>query len=194
MARKKPPAPKPPTDPTDPANRPECTVYRRLHREGRWLGPGGGEAERDRIMRELRSAGLSREEARARCYPILDRIFPPMPVAPNTAPSGLPGIDALLDPDYSEPDAGKRLRDGWLWCAEEWVRVVKDGPEGAKVDVSKASRLPPNGFALSVLATYAQADPDRRRELLTRALSFAAKTHDPDQMQGQGDGFLGEIE
>lgn len=169
-------------------DRPELHVTKRLQREGRWFGPGGAENERDRIMRELRSAGLSKEEAQQRCYSILDRLFPP----PKT---GLVDTsDALVDPDYNEPDAGKRLRDGWLWCVEQWTKIVTDTPNGPLINLNNATCPPPNPFALLVLNTYAQVEPHKRTELLTRALTFAEKTHQPHLTQKRNKGFIDQIQ
>ena len=89
-----------------PPTPPKIAVKKRLEREGRWHGPGGAEAERDRLMAEFRSAGLSTEEARERCYPILERMFPP--VEPEGGFLGYQGdLNDLIDPNYAEPDAGR---------------------------------------------------------------------------------------
>lgn len=114
---------------------------------------------------------------------------------------GLPKLsDDLLDPDYTETDPGKQLRDGLLWPIFEWMRVIRDTPEGPVADIKAASKPPPNTFALFTLSTYALSGTDKRRELITRGLAFATKSHDTvepkDENQDeivQPGGFLDEI-
>ncbi len=115
---------------------------------------------------------------------------------------GLPKLsDDLLDPDYTEKDPGKQLRDGLLWPIFEWMRVINDTPEGPVADIKAASKPPPNAFALFTLSTYALSGTDKRRELITRGLAFATKSHDnvesKDENQDeivQPGGFLDAIE
>ena len=115
---------------------------------------------------------------------------------------GLPKLsDDLLDPDYTETDPGRQLRDGLLWTVFEWQRVISDAPEGPVADIKAASKPPPNAFALFTLSTYALSGTDKRRELITRALAFATKSHDnvdpKDENQDeivQPGGFLDAIE
>lgn len=121
----------------------------------------------------------------------------PEPPAPQLA--GLPvntnALADLLSTNYSEADPGKQLRDGLLWTVFEWMRVVKDTEAGPVVDIAAASTPPPNAFALFILATYALGSIDKRKELVTRALAFATKSHDPEDTN-QGDdeeGFLDKI-
>ena len=114
---------------------------------------------------------------------------------------GLPKFsNDLLDPDYTETDPGKQLRDGLLWPIFEWMRVISDTPEGPVADIKAASKPPPNAVALFTLSTYALSGTDKRRELITRALAFATKSHDnvepKDENQDeivQPGGFLDEI-
>jgi hypothetical protein len=110
--------------------------------------------------------------------------------------TGLPAdVNTALDPDYREPDPGKRLRDGLLWAAEQWMRVIHDTEDGPTANLQAASTPPPNPFALMVLATYALSPIDKRRELITRALGFATRAHDADPGEAQPrDGFLGDVE
>jgi hypothetical protein len=110
---------------------------------------------------------------------------------------GIPeDIEAILAADYSERDPGKRLRDGLLWAAEEWVRVIRATDSGAVATIDRASSPPPNAFALLILESYALAGADKRRELVGRALAFACKSHDSEPAVAPGsdsEGFLGEI-
>ena len=101
----------------------------------------------------------------------------PEPPAPQLA--GLPPFsEALLDLDYTERDPGRQLRDSLLWAAMEWQRVISDTDSGPVANLEAASTPPPTPFALFVLATYALGNLDKRRELITRALAFAVKSHD----------------
>ena len=116
--------------------------------------------------------------------------------APQLA--GLPANpDSVVDPDYAEPDPGKQLRDGLLWAAFEWMRVVQQTDSGPVANIAAASKPPPNGFALLTLSTYALSDIDRRRELITRALAFTTKSHSDMPTEAasgtQTEGFLHKI-
>jgi hypothetical protein len=116
--------------------------------------------------------------------------------APEPVLAGIPeDIDSILDPEYSEPDPGKQLRDGLLWAAMEWVRVIRDTDSGPSANIEAASTPPPNAFALLVLDSYALAGADKRRELVGRALGFACKAHDPAEEpdSNEADGFLESI-
>lgn len=117
------------------------------------------------------------------------------PPAPQL--NGMPtDADSVLDPDYTEGDPGRQLRDAWLWVVMEWIRVIRDTDEGPIASIEAAASPPPNPFALFVLSTYALSGIDKRRELITRALGFATKSHDtpPDEPQGtEGDGFLDSL-
>jgi hypothetical protein len=95
---------------------------------------------------------------------------------------GIPAdTDSVLDKSYSEPNPGAQLRDGLLWAAMEWMRVIRDTEDGPVASINAASTPPPNPFALFVLESYALAGIERRRELITRALAFATKSHDAPQ-------------
>ena len=123
---------------------------------------------------------------------------------PEPAPPQLQGLpantDSILDPDYSEADPGKQLRDGLLWVAFEFLRVISDTDAGPVADISAASKPPPNAFALLILSSYALSGADKRRELITRALAFATKSHSDSAPAAanvssteQAGGFLHEI-
>ena len=102
-------------------------------------------------------------------------------------------VDEFLDPEYSETDNGKRIRDGLIWVAEEISRVVTYG-DVPSIDLTKAKRKPPNPFAILCLETYA-LKPDKHTELISKVIAFADKTHDPADHGGSGgDSFLDEID
>jgi hypothetical protein len=110
-----------------------------------------------------------------------------------------------LDPDYSERDPGKRLRDGLLWTAEEIRRVVRDpGPHGATesvvttttIDLARAATPPPSAWAIFLLETYARQSPeDRAKDLIARVLPFATRDHDPIPQNDNDSpgGFLDQV-
>jgi hypothetical protein len=123
--------------------------------------------------------------------PIVERLETPV----QHTLRGLPdNLDDVFDKEYKEADLGKQLRDGWLWAVMQWIRVVRDTEDGPVANLAAATEPPPNSFALTVLATYALADADRRRELLTKALNFAERSHeDHDEEQPDSAGFLDSI-
>jgi len=111
--------------------------------------------------------------------------------------AGLPDTttDEILDPDYKETDRGKQLRDGLLWVAFEFDRVITDTDDGPVATLTAASSPPPNAFAVGMLRTYALSGLDKRRELFGRALNFATKTHDEARPEDDDSGsFLHELE
>ena len=124
---------------------------------------------------ELAKAKAEAEKAKAKAQ--AEAQSQPEPPAPQLA--GLPPFsEALLDLDYTERDPGRQLRDSLLWAAMEWQRVISDTDSGPVANLEAASTPPPTPFALFVLATYALGNLDKRRELITRALAFAVKSHD----------------
>jgi len=115
---------------------------------------------------------------------------------PTTQVAGLPdrSTNDILDPEYSEKDPGKQLRDGLIWVALEFDRVVEDTKNGPAVHLEDASTPPPNAFAINILRTYALSTTEKRRDLIGRALAFAAKSHDPVEPDENSEGaFLHEI-
>jgi hypothetical protein len=113
-------------------------------------------------------------------------------VEPEPPAPSLPGMpadpDSVLNPEYSETNQGAHLRDGWLWVVMEWIRVIRDTEMGPVANIEAASTPPPNAFALLVLSTYALSGIDKRRELITRALGFATKSHDTQPDGGPQEG------
>ena len=111
--------------------------------------------------------------------------------------AGLPDrtTDEILDPDYHERDRGKQLRDGLLWVALEFDRIIEDTDSGPVAHLEDASIPPPNAFAIATLRTYALSSIEKRRELIARALAFADKTHEDAGAGGEdGGAFLHELE
>ena len=121
---------------------------------------------------------------------------PQEPPAPQL--SGLPqDTDSLLNDQYFESDPGKQLRDGLLWTAFEWMRVIRDTDDGPVADISAASSPPPNAFSLFVMSTYALSPVEKRRDLISRAMAFATRSHDippPGRDENQDtDSFMDKI-
>ena len=48
-------------------------------------------------------------------------------------------IDDILDSEYAETDARKRIRESMFWVAEEFRRIVEDRLTGTIVDFRKAA-------------------------------------------------------
>ena len=164
------------------------------------------DAYRAEVRQRLQAEGMNKTPARRQAELKMWEAFKPTvekleleveSKTPEPRLAGLPAnVDSVLDSSYSEVDPGKQLRDGWLWAVLEWMRVIRDTDDGPIAALSSASTPPPNAFALFVLSTYALAGADKRRDLVSRSLSFAAKGHDtpgdadPDD---QSSGFMGEL-
>jgi len=112
--------------------------------------------------------------------------------------AGLPDrtTNEILDPEYHERDRGKQLRDGLLWVALEFDRIIEDTADSGPVaHLEDASVPPPNAFAIATLRTYALSSIEKRRELIARALAFADKTHEDTGGGGEdGGAFLHTLE
>jgi hypothetical protein len=196
---------------------PKCLVGRnskvsnagRCHRLDKAGLRNAAETLRGEIRQRLIASGKTRKEAGAAADDEMWGTFRPLveqfeaggkPEAAETAPQ-LPGIpsdiNSILDPHYSEADPGRQLRDGLLWAALQFERIVEDTEDGPIAHLD-AGPPPPNGFGILILRLYALSGIDKRRELVGRALQFATKSHDTDSSdQPQGDeekgGFLEEI-
>ena len=95
-------------------------VYKRLHHAGLWAQ---AEHERDRMMREARSIGLSKEEAQDYTYRMLDEMFPAQKdtttaqmkeraeVIPTAQMYKLPGYDSGMDAREDSPLQGVAQQD-----------------------------------------------------------------------------------
>ena len=117
----------------------------------------------------------------------------------QTAPATIPGMpdrttDDILDPEYAEPNRAKQLRDGLLWAAMEFDRVIEDTNDGPVAHLEDASIPPPNAFAIGIMRTYALSPVDKRHTLITRALAFASKDTDQPEDNPEDDAFLHELD
>jgi hypothetical protein len=90
-------------------------------------------------------------------------------------------VDEITDPDYRQPDAGKRLRDAFVWVGDEFRRITTDSPTGTRMDFSRAKRRPPSPLAIQIAEHYAMRPPAERTELLARLAGFATKTHSAEE-------------
>ncbi len=106
-------------------------------------------------------------------------------------------LDDLLDPEYTETDPGKWLRDGLIWAAAEIRRVVIDSDEGTTVDLTRAKSPPPTAWAVFCVETFARKKPSQRGELIGKVLPFATRSHDVLDGEGQhqeSGGFLDTLD
>jgi hypothetical protein len=109
-------------------------------------------------------------------------------------------INDILDPNYTETDPGKRIRDSWLWVGFEFRRITVDEAKGYTTqDFSKASTPPPTPLAVMIAEEYAQCPPGSRRDLFTRLIGFAEKGHaTPTDIErrapiSEGDAYLDSL-
>lgn len=186
-------------DPLPPPNR--AAVINRIDTLG--MRPAA-DALRDEIRKRHQAAGKLKPESSTLAWAEMwDHYRPIVEYLESVASAPLRGttddLTPLLDPDYSERDPGKRLRDGLLWTAEEIRRVVVDAPDGTTtIDLARASTPPPTAWAVFCLESYARKPVANRGELIAKVLPFATRQHDPTQQhtgadEGQG-GFLEDVE
>ena len=104
--------------------------------------------------------------------------------------------DDIIDPDYSEPDAGKRQRDSWTWVQDNFRHIVRDDEHQTTLDINAAKSPPPTAQALQIAEEYARQPPGARRELFTHLRQFATKAHDntPKESPTTNGGFLHEMD
>ncbi len=95
-------------------------------------------------------------------------------------------LDDLVDPNYHETDAGKRLRDAFVWVGDEFRRITADLPDDCIspgtitiMDFSKATTPPPTVLAVQIAEEYGRCPPGKRRDLFSRLTIFAVKSHTP---------------
>ena len=106
--------------------------------------------------------------------------------------TGIPdNVDALLDPDYSETDPGKWIRDSLLWTAAEISRVVQTSPEGTTLNFNRAKTPPPHAFAVTCMGAFALKPTTA---LITKVLPFATKSHETTEIPPENESFLHELE
>jgi hypothetical protein len=106
-------------------------------------------------------------------------------------------VDALIDPDYCEPDAGRRLRDAYVWVGDEFRRITLDTPGGnTRMEFGRAKAKPPTPLAVAVAEYYGEHRA-KRGELFSRLAQFAERQHQqPAAPESKDDGssFLADIE
>lgn len=182
-----------------------AAIYKRLVKAGLREAV---DSYKDEVRRRRKAAGDDRatagetaEDAMREVFgPVLDR-WEKQQAGANTEPDltgcAAPGdLDQILDPDYTETDPGKWLRDGLLWTAAEIRRVVIDSDQGTRVDLARARTRPPTAWAVFCLEAFARKKPCQRGELIAKVLPFATRSHDVtgDGGQRQEDGgFLDDI-
>ncbi len=159
------------------------------------------DAYRNEVRLRLKAAPgpkASQEERNMKSWEVMWEVFEPAVLrwegrmGQESPVKGLPGRTnkEILDPHYTERDPGKQLRDGLLWAALEFDRVIQDTDEGPEAHLEDASLPPPNAFAVNILRIYALSPTEKRRELIGRALSFATKDHDTPMVGSECGGFL----
>lgn len=112
-------------------------------------------------------------------------------------------LEEVVDQNYKETDAGKRLRDAFVWVGDEFRRITTDYSDGCTVmDFTKATTPPPTALAVQIAEEYAQCKPGQRRELFSRLISFAVKSHTPVEVlneertanAAEADAYLAEFD
>ena len=175
------------------------TMINRLQRAG--LRPAA-EAYRDEVRIRLKAAGTKRAQAVETAWGEMWSKFEPIVLRLEQPDAGFIGyqgdVDSLLDPEYHEKDAGKRLRDAFVWVGDEFRRITTDSPTGTRMDFSRAKTPPPSPLAIQIAEHYAMQPPGKRTELLARLAGFATKTHSAKEApepepQYDGGGFWDEI-
>ena len=144
---------------------------------------------REQARQRLRDDGKGKQEAVEGAWDAMAEHFEPIAQkiedltlqreqAPAAQFVGYAGdVDEITDPDYHQPDAGKRLRDAFVWVGDEFRRITTDSPTGTRMDFSRAKTPPPSPLAVQVAEHYAMQPPGKRAELLARLAGFATKTH-----------------
>ena len=111
-----------------------------LRRAGLWAE---AEEYREAVRRRCKSEGQGRAEAVNQAWKAMCDLFLPLTEAVQQTPSlevVLGGsIDDILDSEYAETDARKRIRESMFWVAEEFRRIVEDRLTGTIVDFRKAA-------------------------------------------------------
>jgi hypothetical protein len=172
------------------------------------LNPTGlraaADAYREETRKRHRAEGKDKAEALTLAWQAMWSQFEPLVVQAErkgtTTPQlvGIPDdLDGLLDPNYHEADAGRRLRDGIVWAAEQIRRVVADADNATTIHLERATTPPPTAFAVFVVEHYARRAPHDRGELIARVMQFATKQHEPQAQgavhAGEADSFLDRI-
>ena len=155
----------------------------------RQAGLVGGSRPVPRTVRQrLRDEGKSKQEAVAAAWQEMAQHFEPIArkiedlTRQREQFVGYAGdVDEITDPDYHQPDAGKRLRDAFVWVGDEFRRITTDSPTGTRMDFSRAKTPPPSPLAVQIAEHYAMRPPGKRTELLARLAGFATKTHSAEE-------------
>ena len=156
-------------------------VMDRLRRADLWEE---AQAFREEVRRRLREEGKGKQEAVEGSWREMAEHFEPIAQKIEKArqTSSLVGYEGdvgeIIDPDYHQPDAGKRLRDAFVWVGDEFRRITTDSPGRTRMDFSRAKTPPPSPLAVQVAEHYAMQPPGKRAELLARLAGFATKTHE----------------
>jgi hypothetical protein len=173
-----------------------------LRQTGLWAEAKG---YREAARQRLRKDGQGKPEAVEAAWREMAELFEPiarkienLTRQREQAPAfvGYAGdVDEITDPDYHQPDAGKRLRDAFVWAGNEFRRITNDSPTGTRMDFSRAKTPPPSPLAVQIAEYYAE-NRSKRGELFWRLAAFAEKQHDAKpEHKPQGSGsFLHEIE
>ncbi len=103
-------------------------------------------------------------------------------------------LDDIIDPEYQEADAGKRLRDAFVWVGDEFRRITVDSLDDCRppgtvtvMDFSKATTRPPTVLAVQIAEEYGRCSPGSRRDLFSKLISFSVKSHTPKEDSEQAD-------
>jgi hypothetical protein len=96
-------------------------------------------------------------------------------------------VDEITDPDCHQPDAGKRLRDAFVWIGDEFRRITTDSPTGTRMDFSRAKCRPPSPLAIQIAEHCAMRPPDERTELSGQGLPFLRLSESSQQPRSFSD-------
>jgi hypothetical protein len=184
----------------------KLTIANRLNTTGlRQAADTYREEVRTRLVKENGGAKRNREAVNDASWEEMWEVFRPAverweKEKRDSEPPQLLGcsddLEEFLDPNYSESDPGKWLRDGLIWTAAEIRRVVRDSPDGTTVDLARAKTPPPTAWAVFCLESFARKSPDKRSDLIARVLTFATRSHDaPDETTSDehDGGFLDSV-
>ena len=154
------------------------------------------EAYREEVRIRLKAAGTERAQAVETAWQEMWKQFEPVLLkieqGNDTGQASHQGaVDEVLNPDYTETDPRKQMRDSIYWIASEFRRVVSDGPRGASVDFRRAKQPPPTTLAVLITETYAAKPPDKRDALVTKVLAFAERGLDSEKTGGIG--YAGDL-
>jgi hypothetical protein len=105
---------------------------------------------RERVRQRLRDAGKAKQEAVAGAWeemwdmyrPAVEQYEKRQQDAATAQLAGMPKrtTDDILDPNYTELDRGKQIRDGVLWAAMEFDRVIEETESGPVAHLEDARR------------------------------------------------------